>query len=47
MLIGEKVKETSTTISYHEENSGSYCVPKWEKIQRKSNKKRKCFFSLP
>ena len=46
MLIGDKVKETSTTISYHEENSGSYCgsgsycVPKWEKIQRKSNKKR-------
>ena len=44
MVRGEKVKETSTTISYHEEKrsekftaSGSenYCVSKWENMQYK------------
>ena len=42
-LKGEKVKEISTTISYHEERSGkftasgngNYCVTKWEDTQNK------------
>ena len=39
MLVGEKMKEISTTISYHKDKrpakfttscGGNYCVPKWE-----------------
>ena len=44
-LKGEKVKEISTTISYHEEKrsekftasgNGNYCVTKWEDTQYKA-----------
>ena len=44
MLIGEKIKEKSTAISYHEEKrsekftssgSGDFCIPKWEITQYK------------
>ena len=44
MLIGEKILEISTTISYHEDKhseklttsgSGNYSVPKWENTQYK------------
>ena len=44
MLIGEKIKEKSTAISYHEEKrsekftssgSGDFYIPKWEITQYK------------
>ena len=44
MLVGEKMKEISTTISYHKGKrpvkfttscGGNCCVPKWENTQYK------------